>query len=217
MKKINLYLLDDHKIVRDGLRAIFAFDASFAVVGEGTMPEEFFQQAPDLTIDILLLDISFPKVSGMDVLKEVKRLYPQIAVVILSMHDNPEYILRCLRDGAASYLPKDIQAEELIKALKEVKAKGSYYPEKINFNLSEDLSHSDNGQSELLTPKEREVLELMAQGLSSKEMATKLGISARTIDTHRLNIMKKLGTSNSAETTALASRLNLLDKYRIVR
>lgn len=211
MTKTRIYLLDDHKIVRDGLKSLLTMEPSFEVVGEGSSPEAFLQELPGLTFDLLILDISLPHISGMDVLKKVKEQRPELLVVMLSMHDNPEYVHRCLRDGANAYLPKDIEGSEFLQALKVVKEKGTYYPAHFNFNLTSDLTPAEGEKSPaLLTPKEKEVLSQMARGLSSKQIAAGFGLSARTIETHRLNIMKKLGTNNSAETIAIAAKLNLI-------
>lgn len=215
MEKIKIFLLDDHKIVRDGLKSILSTDPAFKVIGEESHPEKFFAILPKTQIDILVLDISLPVISGMEVLKKVKAEHPEIQVVMLSMHDNPDYILRSLREGANAYLPKDIKTEEFIIALKEVRAKGVYYPTQINFNQSDNLVPSKEAapRDDLLTPKEKDVLENIAKGLSSKQIAAQYGLSSRTIEAHRLNIMKKLGTNNSAETIAMALKLNLLQSY----
>jgi two-component system, NarL family, response regulator NreC len=211
MNKIRIFLLDDHKIVRDGIRSILELDNVFEVVGEESDPSQFLSQISSIDIDLLILDITLPKIPGFEVLREVKKLRPEIQVVMLSMHDNPEYILKSMKEGASAYLPKEIGAKELIHGLKEVKLEGVYYPSSINFNSSGQLTPSTSQKtSYLLTPKEINVLQLMAKGLSSKQIANQEGLSNRTIDTHRLNIMRKMGTSNSAETIAMALKLNII-------
>lgn len=209
MNKTKVFLLDDHKIVRDGLKSLLTLDPNIEVVGEEGDPEQFFTRLPSLEIDILILDVSLPGISGLDVLKKVKLLTPKVRVLMLSMHDSPEYVLKSIREGANGYLTKDIQAEELIKALHEVKTKGNYYPGQYKRH-SDIVPAPDESRQDVLTPKEKEVLHMMAKGMSSKQIAADFGLSNRTIEAHRLNIMKKLGTNNSAETIATAAKLKLI-------
>ena len=208
-KSIEIFLLDDHKIVRDGLKSILSLFPNFKIVGEESHSSRFLAALPQLKFDILILDISLPEISGIEVLKEVKKTRPEIAVVVLSMHNNPEYMIRALKAGAATYLTKDIQSEVLVDALLEVKKSGVYYPSEINLN-SQSLVQEPLEKGEVLTQKEKDVLRLMVKGMSSKQIAAEFGLSSRTIESHRLNIMKKLGTSNSAETIAVAIKQSLL-------
>ncbi len=208
-ESIEIFLLDDHKIVRDGLKSILSLFPNFKIVGEESHSSKFLSALPHLKFDILILDISLPEISGIEVLKEVKKTRPEIAVVVLSMHNNPEYMIRALKAGAATYLTKDIQSEVLVEALLEVKKSGVYYPSEINLN-SQPLAQEPSEKGEVLTQKEKDVLRLMVKGMSSKQIAAEFGLSSRTIESHRLNIMKKLGTSNSAETIAVAIKQSLL-------
>lgn len=217
MKRVKIYLLDDHKIVRDGLKSILAKHSEFEVVGEESNPDAFMSELPSLTVDMLILDVSLPAISGVDLIKKVKEIKPAIQIVMLSMHDSPEYMFRSLKEGANAYLPKDIQADEFIDALTQVRAKGTYFPINMNFNQKGPVTPSPEGlkNSILLTPREIEILGYMAKGMSSKEIAKKISVSPRTIDAHRINIMKKLGTSNGAETVALAFKLKLIPESDI--
>lgn len=217
MKQTNIYLLDDHKIVRDGLKSILALESDFKVVGEESHPENFLLSLKSLSIDILILDVSLPSVSGIDLIKKVKEIKPEVSIVMLSMHDNPEYMFRSLKEGANAYLPKDIEAQEFIEALTQVRNKGSYFPSNMNFNNKEALTPPAEGlkYSILLTAREIEILGYMAKGLSSKQIAQQISVSPRTVETHRVNIMKKLGTSNGAETVALAWKLKLIQDDQV--
>jgi len=212
MEKIKVYLLEDHKIVRDGLKSILALDPVFEIVSEESHPKVFLEKLALLKFHILLLDLSLPDLPGMDVLKEVKKRRPEIHVIILSMHDNPQYMIKALKEGASAYLTKDTQAETLIEAIKEVHKEGVYYPSQIQLKSGSDSLKTEETKNEEkgLTPKEIEVLKAMIKGLSSKQIAAEFGLSSRTIEAHRLNIMKKLGTSNSAESIAIAMRHNLI-------
>jgi DNA-binding NarL/FixJ family response regulator len=214
MNKTAVFLLDDHKIVRDGLKSILANNDEFEVIGEESNPESFLKVIQDVPFDLLVMDISLPATSGIDLIQKVKNLKPASKIIMLSMHDNPEYMFKSLKEGANAYLSKDIEADEFIEALKQVSLKGSYFPTHIRFNTKEKLTPSPEGskQSVLLSNREIEILGYMARGKSSREIAETLTLSPRTVETHRVNIMKKLGTSNSAETVAMALKLNLIQK-----
>ena len=212
MQTIDLFLLDDHKIVRDGLKSLFSVIPRFKVVGEESNPERFLKDLPKLNFHILILDLSLPNRPGLEVLREVRRLRPEVHVLVLSMHDNPEYMMKAMKEGASGYLSKDIPSEVLVDALTEIQAKGAYYPKELVLSSvpRDALPATQSDLKTLLTSKEREVLLRMVKGLSSKEIAAEFHLSARTIETHRFNLMKKLGTSNSAETIAVAIKLNLI-------
>jgi DNA-binding NarL/FixJ family response regulator len=209
MEPINVFLLDDHKIVRDGLKSILGLNPDIAVAGEESNPESFLKSLPKLSFDILILDLSLPFIPGMEVLKKVAQSRKDVKVLVLSMHDNAEYMTRAINEGAAGYLTKDCPSEILIKALKEIKSKGRFNSTLSNASTTLPLAEEDSEQK-ILTPKEKEVLSLMVKGMSSKEMAAQFGLSSRTVEAHRLNIMRKLGTANSAETIAIALRKNLI-------
>jgi DNA-binding NarL/FixJ family response regulator len=213
MKEIEVYLLDDHKIVRDGLKSILSLYPDIKIAGEDSSPETFLGHLSELKFDILILDLSLPKIPGMEVLKKVKTARPNAHVAILSMHDNPEYMMKAMREGAATYLSKDTPGEILVDALRTIQKEGTYFPAKMEMKSSSQFMRpvSDHGDSEILTPKEKEVLQLMVQGKSSKQIAAEQGLSSRTIEAHRLNIMRKLGTSNSAETIAMALKKGLIN------
>lgn len=204
MKKCKVYLLDDHKIIRDGIKSILLQSEDFVVSGEEGDPVKFIEVLKKLDIDILLLDISLPHISGFQVIPKVKKERPDIKIVVLSMHNDPEFMQRCLMLGAQGYLPKDIDAHEFLKAMDKVNSGEIYTSQKPA------TAGKISGNSGILTQREVEILLLLSNGFSSKQIATQLSISIRTVETHRLNIMKKLGTSNSAETISVAAKLNLI-------
>lgn len=212
MEKIRIALLEDHKIVRDGLRALLAANPYLDVVLEEGDPRVLLEILPNLQTDVLILDLSLPHVPGMEVLKQVKALRNDIHVVILTMHDNPEYMIRALKDGAGAFLTKDTMTDILIEAIVNVKRNGIYYPPKINLQKTNVAVSSVEPaiQMGILSAQEKKVLAFMTQGMSSRKIGEELGIGTRTVETHRLNIMKKLKASNSAETIAIALKLNLV-------
>lgn len=213
MKSTQVYLLDDHKIVRDGLKSILASHEEFEVSGEESNPENFLSLINELNFDLLILDVSLPKISGIDLIKKVKEKKPASKIVMLSMHDNPEYMFRSIREGANAYLPKDVEATEFVEALKQVMDTGKYYSSLMNVTTKESValpSFENARPTHNLSNRELEVLSHMSRGKSSREIGESLSLSPRTVETHRVNIMKKLGTSNGAETVAKALKLNLI-------
>jgi DNA-binding NarL/FixJ family response regulator len=205
MSQTRVFLLDDHKIIRDGLKSILASNNQFKVCGEMGDPAKFMDDLPKIAMDILLLDISFPSMSGFHVLKKVKLMRPDIRVLMLSMHNDTEHMQKALSLGASGYIAKDCDAAELISALETVSSGKEITSTPVCLN-----DKSASPQRDILTVRELEVLKLLSRGLSSKEIGASLDISTRTVETHRLNIMKKLGTNNSAETISVAVRLSLL-------
>ncbi len=204
MNPCHIFLLDDHKIIRDGIRSILQGQSHYKVSGEEGSPSRFFEDLPRLNIDILLLDLSFAQMTGFQILARVKKSFPKIKVMILSMHNDPEYMQRCSLMGAEGYLTKDTDSHEFLKALEQLRKGGTYFQ-----NRATPLPKVRN-KSEVLSEREQEVLILLSNGFSSKQIGGELGISTRTVETHRLNIMKKLGTTNTAELISVAAKLNLI-------
>lgn len=203
MKKI--FLLDDHKIIRDGLRSILSQNQDFEVTGEEGDPVKFLEDIRHYDFDVLLLDLTFPEISGFDIIPKVRKLKPKVIIAILSMHKNPDYMQRSLLLGANCYLSKDLDAREMIEALSKVCAGGEYGPKLNGTPVVEGVKTSSQ-----LSQRELEILRFIANGFSSKQIAADLGISVRTVEAHRLHIMKKLGTSNSAETISVALTKKIL-------
>jgi DNA-binding NarL/FixJ family response regulator len=199
-----VYLLDDHKIIRDGIKSILASNEKFQISGESGDPANFIESLNLLPIDILVLDLSFSGVSGFQIIKKVKKLRPDVKILVLSMHNDAQYMQKAMNLGAGGYLAKDSDASELIIALDAVKDGKAFFSSPV-YNPSEKAP-----PPELLSQRETEVLQLLSSGLSSKQIASDLSISTRTVESHRVNIMKKLGTSNSAETISVAVKLKLL-------
>jgi DNA-binding NarL/FixJ family response regulator len=204
MNPLKVYLLDDHKIIRDGIKSILEDHPSYKVTGEEGDPVVFMDILHKLDIDVVLLDLSFPKISGFQIIPRIKKMRPEIKIIILSMHNDPESMQRCMSLGAQGYIPKDSDSTQFLHALDVVTGGSTYFDNKICANTKP--SDGDH----LLSTREKEVLGHLANGLSSKQIAGELSISARTVETHRLNIMKKLNTTNSAETISVAAKLNLI-------
>ena len=190
---VNILLVDDHPLVRDGLRARLESIAHFSIVGEAAGAEEALQQADTTNIDLALMDINLQGMSGIELTARFHALHPQIAILMLSMHDKAEYVVQAIQAGARGYVLKDAPARDIIAAIDTVMAGGVYYSAALVRHLSQPLL-----PAQLLTPREREILQAIASGKSSKAIAHNLELSVRTVETHRLNIKRKLGIDGQA-------------------
>jgi DNA-binding NarL/FixJ family response regulator len=210
---VRVLLADDHTLVRAGVRRILESEPSLTVVGEvagGDAALEFVRRNP---VDVLVLDLTMPGSDGFTVLRRVKAELPAIKVLVLTMHANAEYVARAVQDGADGYLLKDSAVQDLVGAIEAVQAGRAYYSPAVQRELSELLrAHSAPPRPmDTLTEREREVLRLVAAGLSTKEIASQLDISTRTVETHRANLMRKLNLKSVALLTQFAIREGLVE------
>ncbi|WP_041932100.1 response regulator [Cytophaga hutchinsonii] len=214
MKKISIIIADDHTLIRDGIKSLLQSVDEFEVVGEATDGDELIQFIDTLDPEIVVLDITMPKKSGIEVITEVKKYNNRVKFIVLSMHDNPEYVLKSVQSGALSYLLKNTDHEEIIKAVKAVSAGQKYFSPDIYSIILNGLANPElvkaSQIAETLTKRELEVLKEVSMGLSTKLIADKLFISVRTVETHRINLMKKLDVHNSAELIKKAMDLNII-------
>jgi DNA-binding NarL/FixJ family response regulator len=213
---IRVLVADDHAIVRTGIRHVLEGEPGFEVVGEASNGTEALALALELRPDVALLDISMPGVSGLQATAELRNRCPVTRVLMLSMHDNTEYVLESVRAGAHGYLLKDTAATELRGAIRAVWGGESYFSPPIASRLSAVVrgdadAESPQGLLAQLTGREREVLVGVTRGLTNKEIAAQLGISHRTVETHRESLMKKLRLRSVAELTRFALEAGLLD------
>ncbi|HEU4473570.1 MAG TPA: response regulator transcription factor [Gemmatimonadales bacterium] len=211
---IRVLVADDHTIVRSGIRHVLESEPGFSVVAEASTGGEALELASSLHPDVVVLDISMPGESGLRVAAELRRRVPESHVLILSMHDNTEYVLESLRAGAHGYLLKDTAATELRDAIRAVRRGESFFSPAIAGRLSAvvrgDAAESSAGALGQLTARERQVLVGVAQGYTNREIATQLGISHRTVETHRESLMRKLGVRTVAGLTRLALEAGLV-------
>jgi DNA-binding NarL/FixJ family response regulator len=202
---IRVLVADDHTIVRSGIRHVLEGEPGFEVVGEASNGLEALSLAATLHPDIVVLDISMPGESGLQVAAQLSTSPSPPRVLILSMHDNPEYVLESVRAGAHGYLLKDTAATELRTAIRAVCRGESYFSPPVVTRLSAAVrGKQERPGLQQLTGREREVLEGIARGRTNKEIAAELGISYRTVETHRESLMKKLQIRTVAELTRLA-------------
>jgi two-component system, NarL family, nitrate/nitrite response regulator NarL len=205
-QKIRILIADDHPVVRKGLQTCLSRQDRFRIVGEAADGDDALQKALELTPDVVLMDISMPRRDGLAVTQELRKAAPQIKILILSMHSNKEYIFRIIQAGAHGYISKEASPDALAKAIEAVQSGETFFsPEIAQAALSQLVSN--NGKREpfaQLTSREREVLVLIAQGQSNKEIASLLGIGVRTIETHRERIMRRLDIHSVAGLTKFA-------------
>lgn len=190
-----IVLADDHRLVREGLRRLLEERGDLRVVGEATTGHEAVDLAAEKSPDVVLMDISMPGLSGIDATRRICKNGSSPKVLILSMHDNRSYVEEVLRAGASGYVLKDCAASDLLQAIDAVRGGDSFLSPTITQQVVDAIAHpSDRPEAALsaLTDREREVLTLIAEGLSSKQIAKELGVSLKTIESHRANLMDKL-------------------------
>lgn len=209
MSDIRVLVVDDHSVVREGIRSVLATAPGFAVVGEAASADEALLLAAQLRPDVILLDISMPGTSGLHVVERLRHDVPASRILILSVHDRTEYVVESVRAGAHGYLRKDTTPAELRTALQAVHDGHNYFSPQVARHLTAAIrgesAAAGNGPAlELLTARERQVLVLVAEGLTNKEAAARLGISTRTVEAHRDSLMRKLGIRTVAGLTKLA-------------
>lgn len=210
---IRVLLADDHKIVRDGLRTLLEKHADIVVLGEAEDGREALQLTKKLSPDVVVMDIAMPDLNGIEATRQILSEYPGIRVVALSMHSDKRFVSEMLKAGASAYLLKDCAFEELITAIRTVIKGKIYLSPGIAGVVIEDYVSTDRKSESsvfsLLSDREREVLQLMAEGKSTKEVAAQLNVSIKTVETHRTNIMTKLDIHSIAELTKYAIREGL--------
>ena len=208
---IRILIADDHGIVRAGLKLLLGRIAGIEVVAEAADGREAVRLAKAFSPDVVLMDIAMPRLNGLDAASQIARDNPRTGIVVLSMYVDESYILRALNNGARGYLLKDNADDELEAAIRSVAAGRPYFSRVIADSLLEDhvrmmRKRGVTDSYDLLTEREREVLQLLAEGKSNKETAAVLNLSPYTIDTHRTNLMQKLGLHNTAELVLFAVR-----------
>lgn len=201
MKTIRIILADDHQIIRDGLKMIFSNNKELEIVSEASDGEQLMEILETETCDVLLLDISMPKLTGLESLVLIKENNPNLKVLMLTMHEEPEYVLKAFKNGADGYLLKNADHLEIISAIKTLYEGKKYFNSTVANIIVDSLNKAPEAtKPEVhLTLREKEVLKLVSNGLSNKLIADELSISQRTVETHRNNLIKKFDVFNTAE------------------
>jgi len=212
---IRVLLADDHAVVRKGLRFILEQEADIQVAGEAGDGREAVRLARDLSPDVVVMDIAMPQLNGIDATSQIVKQNPRVNVLILSMHNDETYLLRALEAGARGFLLKDTAEEDLVRAVRVAAQGKPFFSPAIAQALLEDYMRNLQQRNQqdsysLLTEREKEVLQLLAEGRSNKEVAQLLNLSVYTVETHRTRIMQKLNLHNTAELVLYAVRKKII-------
>jgi DNA-binding NarL/FixJ family response regulator len=210
---ITALIADDHGIVREGLRRILESEPDIRVCAEASDGREALEGVEEHRPDVVILDITMPRLGGLETLEKLRAEHPAVKVILLSMHGDPSFIESAIALGVDGYLLKDGRAGEVIAALRAVMKGGSYFSPPIAREIVEQVRSPRRGKTEpftTLSTREREVLRLIADGLSAKEIAGNLGISTKTVEAHRTSLMRKLGARKATELVRYALRHGLV-------
>jgi len=215
MRKLRVLLADDHNLIRAGLRLVISQEPDFVVVGEAENGHQAVERARELKPDVVVMDIGMPGLNGIEACRQVRDGLPDTQVVMLSMHSDEGYVLRALKAGARAYLLKDSAEADLARAIRAAADGKSFFSPAVAKLLLDDymrkLERTGGEDSyELLTPREREILQLVAEGKSSKDIANLLKLSVYTVETHRGNILQKLNLKSAAELILYAVRKGII-------
>jgi DNA-binding NarL/FixJ family response regulator len=213
MERIRVLIVDDHRVVRDGLAKILEGCGDIEVAGEAADGLEAIRKFAELKPHVVLLDISMPRLGGLEVCRRIKKANPEAKIVILSMHEEEEYSMKLVRMGVAGYLLKDSAAQEVIDAVRSAFAGNAYFSPQISKTLAESYREliSDNDDPyDRLNDREREVLQLIAEGYTNKQIADILFISPKTVDNHRTHLMRKLNVHSAADLVRWATKRGIV-------
>ncbi len=215
MAEITVFVVDDHAILREGVRRLLDAQPDLRVVGEAATGEETLRRVPELRPDVLILDLSLPDISGLEIIRRVHQSAPEVAIVVLTMHESREYFFRALQAGISGYVLKEGGLADLRLAVQAAARGDVYIYPSLTRQLVADLARHPASQARLqaggLTARERQVLDLVAQGLTNREIAERLTVTLSTVQTHCANIMNKLGLRNRAELIRYGIERGLLD------
>jgi two-component system, NarL family, response regulator NreC len=216
LEKIRVLLADDHTILRAGLKMMLNAQPDIEAVGEASDGKQAISEAERLSPDVVIMDITMPECNGIEATRQIKRILPEVRVLVLTMHENEEYLFQTLRAGAAGYMLKEAADTDLISAIRVVSS-GRFYlsPSAQSMLVSDYLQRVHTGEERdsysALTEREREILKLVAEGYTNSQIGERLFISPKTVDTHRTHIMDKLNLHSRAELVKYAMRRGLLE------
>ena len=217
-RKTRLVIADDHSVVRDGIRSVIRSSPDYIIVGEAKDGEQAVNLARDKEPDIVLMDISMPKLNGIEATTRIKETNPDVKIVILTVHEDEEYVFQILRAGASSYVLKSAGKKEILAALKSVMEGESFFSPTVSRIIVEGFVKRPQGREtatvgkaeSLLTKRETEVLQFIAQGYTNRKIAEVLYLSMRTVNTHRTNLMQKLDIHDTARLVRYAIEKGLV-------
>lgn len=217
-RKIRIVLADDHALIRSGIATLLKGSLEIEVVGEASDGEEAIERVKELSPDVIVIDLSMPKLSGIEATRIITKRFPGTRVIVLTMHENEEYVYQILRSGAGGYVLKSAGKEEISAAIRAVAGGEKFFSPRVSQIMAEGYVRRGEGEAQQpgnevpLTKREREIIVLVSQGLTNQQIATQLYISPRTVDTHRTNIMQKLDIHDLANLVRYAIDHGLLRK-----
>ncbi|HEX5167607.1 MAG TPA: response regulator transcription factor [Cyclobacteriaceae bacterium] len=210
MAKIRIVLADDHPLIREGFKSLLNKSEKFEIIGEAENGKELIEIATRIKPDIILTDLKMPFVNGLEAIEKLSKEFPAMRFIVLTMHEEREYIVNALKIGASGYLLKTIEGAELEKAITTIYQGGKYFSPIVTNILAETVKRPDANEISEITAREKEVLDLVAQGNSTKQIADQLGISIRPVESHRINMLKKMKVNNTAELIKKAIELKII-------
>jgi DNA-binding NarL/FixJ family response regulator len=212
---IRVVIADDHTILREGVHSLLSLESDICVVGEARDGMEAIELVEKADVDVVIMDMVMPRMNGLEATREIKRRWPSVKVLVLSMYDDDEYVQQVIQAGASGYVLKRVATEDLVRAIREVHGGASFLYPPIAAKLIDDYLRLVRGDAppdsgEVLTPREREVLTLIAEGNTNQEIAATLGLSKKTVESHRSNIMRKLDLRDVTDLVKYAIRKGLV-------
>jgi len=215
---IKIILIDDHQIVRDGIKALLAESPNIDIIGEAKSGQDFFCLLKSLNPDIVLLDISLPDMSGIEIANILRKEYPKIKILMLSMYTSEDFIFNALQTGIKGYLPKNTTSKELLMAVSEIYKGNEYFSKSISDTILKSYvqsarsgNNTTKNKIDKLTKREHEIMLLVVEGLNNPIIAENLNISIRTVETHKASIMKKLKLNSTVELVKFAIKNNIIE------
>jgi len=226
MAKIRIFLTDDHTLFRQGIRTLIGSESDMEVVGEASNAVDAIAQSAEAKPDVVLMDIGMTGLSSFEATRQIRKNRPETKLLFLTMYDDEDYLVECMESGAAGYVLKDSPAAQLLNAIREVHRGGSYLSPRMLAQLVDDFRSRVKSSERLprfatLTPREKEVLKLLAEGNSVKEIACTLNLSVKTVEAHKFNLMRKLDIHNKAQLVQYAVQKKIIkiaipgDQYRL--
>jgi len=215
MAKIRIFLTDDHTLFRQGIKSLIATETDLEVIGEAGNAAEAVEKLESMPAEVVLLDIAMPGMSSFEAARKIRRLRPHTRIVFLTMYDDEDYLTEAMAAGADGYVLKDSPADQLLTAIRDVSQGGSFLSSRMLMHLVDDFrchfrTNRQVLRSETLTAREKEVLKMLAEGSSVKEIAASLNLSLKTIETHKFNLMRKLGIHNKAQLVQYAIQRKII-------
>jgi len=211
---IRVLLAEDHTIVRKGLRSLLDDEAGIEIVGEAEDGQQTMELVQHLLPDVVLMDITMPVLNGLEATRQIKKLFPQVKVLVLTVHSTEEYIFQVLRAGASGYVVKQAAVSELVQAIRTVYHGDSFLSPSISRQAIEEYGRQAEAMEDKhdrLTDREREVLQLIAEGRTNREIASRLHVTVKTVEAHRAHLMDKLGLHSTADLTKYALRKGIIN------